>query len=238
MCGCSKKDARGASFCFQTAYVCYTSLYMISSSLSEHLEGRKVAHKILSHKQVFTAYDLAQTMKAKLDEIAKVVLVGAEVPTEKKKGLAYFIVVLPATHHVDLEKLKKALKAQKVEMVAEKAMKKLGFVPGAFSPFGSKYGYKVILDKTLTKSKKIIAGAENFTDSVVVSVKDFVKAEQPLLASFGKKNTLKIQKVVKQAKKVVKKVKKDAKKVVAKTKKNAKKAVGKVKMAAKKLKKK
>lgn len=215
-----------------------TLLYMSQTSLSPYLEGKRIAHKILTHKQVFTAYDLAQTMKAKLEEIAKVVLVGAEVPTEKKKGLAYFIVVLPATHHVDLEKLKKALKAQKVEMVMEKAMKKLGFIPGAFSPFGSKYGYKVVLDKTLMKSKKIIAGAENFTDSVVVSVKDFVKAEQPLLASFGKKNTLKIQKAVKKVKKEIKKVKKETKKVVAKTKVNAKKAISKVKVAAKKLKKK
>jgi prolyl-tRNA editing enzyme YbaK/EbsC (Cys-tRNA(Pro) deacylase) len=221
----------------------------MSSSLSAYLDGRKVAYKMHAHKQVYTAYDLAQTLKMGLDTIAKTVLVGAKMPTEKKKGMVYFAVVLPATHHVDLEKMKKILKADEIEMVTEKAMKKLGFIPGALSPFGSKYGFNVIFDKTLMKSKKIVAAAESFTDAVVVSAKDFVKSEAPMLMAIGKKNSLKLQKVVKDAKKIVKSkagkklvkdvksvaksVKKDAMKVGKKTKGAVKKLVGAVKKAKK-----
>jgi len=73
-------------------------------------------------------------------------------------------------------------------------MAKLGIEPGALSPFGSLRGLGVVLDKALLKTKQAIVGAESFTDSLRLKVKDLVKMEAPVIGTIGKKSGLKLQK--------------------------------------------
>lgn len=164
-----------------------------SKKVAKHLEKAGLAFEVVPHRKVFTAYDLAQTMGAKLEEIAKSLLVKVELPTVKKKGGNYFVVVLPATANLDMQKLKKALKARKAELAPEKVMKKLGIEPGALSPFGSMRDLGVVLDKALLKAKQVVVGAESFTESVRMKVKDLVAIEAPVVAVVGKRNSLKLQ---------------------------------------------
>ncbi len=165
-----------------------------SKKLIVHLGKKNVQFEVVKHKKVYTAYDLAQTLGIELDKVAKTLLVRAELPELKQKGGSHFIVVVPASYYVDLGKLKKALNAKKVELVFEKGMKKLGIEPGALSPFGSMRGFGVVVDKALLKTKDAIVGAESFTESLRMKVKDLVKAESPLVGVFGKKNKMKLQK--------------------------------------------
>jgi prolyl-tRNA editing enzyme YbaK/EbsC (Cys-tRNA(Pro) deacylase) len=144
---------------------------------------------------------LAQTLGTKLEDIAKTLLVHAELPVLKKKEKRYFIVVVPASYYVDMKKVKKALKAAKVRIADEKMMKKLGIKPGALSPFGSLRKMGVIVDKALLKTKDAIIGAESFTESLRMKVKDLVAVEAPLVAPIGKKAGLKLQKPSKKGKK-------------------------------------
>lgn len=182
-----------------------------SKKIIVHLGKKNVKFEIVKHKKVYTAYDLAQTLGIKLEKIAKTLLIKAEIPTLKKKDTRYYAVVVPASYYVEFAKIKKLLKAAKVEMAPEKVMKKFGIKPGALSPFGSLRGLGVILDKTLLKTKDAIIGAESFTESLRMKIKDLIQAEAPLVGSIGKKNKMKTQKKV--VKKVTKK-KKFLKKVV------------------------
>lgn len=136
---------------------------------------------MVKHKTVYTAYDLAQTLKAKLGEIAKTLVVKAD--------KFYVLVVLPASHKLDLGKLKKFLKAKKVEIAKEKVMSTVFKVkPGAITPFGELHKVPVYLDKALLKAKKIIASAGTYEDSVVMTVKNFLKAVKGTgIGDFGKK---------------------------------------------------
>jgi prolyl-tRNA editing enzyme YbaK/EbsC (Cys-tRNA(Pro) deacylase) len=184
-----------------------------SKKITAHLGKQKIAFEVVKHRKVFTAYDLAQTAGEKLENVAKTLLVKVELPSLKKKDERYYTIVVPASYYIDLGKLKKALKAKKIELVLEKGMKKLGIEPGALTPFGSLRGFGVVVDKALLKSQKALVGAESFTEHLRMKVKDIVKAENPIVAAFGKKNTMKLQKVVKQLRKrVVKKGKKKGKK--------------------------
>lgn len=201
-----------------------------SKKILKHLEKRGVKFEVVPHKKVYTAYDLAQTAGAKLDEIAKTLLVRVELPQMKKKG-QYYVVVMPASYSLDMKKLKKELKAKKAEMAPERVMKKLGLEPGAISPFGSVRDLGVVMDKSLVKAKQALVGAESFTESLRLKVKDLVAIEAPIVVSIGKKNTLKLQKkggkkkaAPKRKKAVKKPAKKSAKKAVTK-KKPAKKPV-------------
>ncbi len=167
-----------------------------------HLGKNKVKFELVPHKTVYTAYDLAQTLGEKLDKIAKTLLVSVEIPTVKKsrKERQTYLVVVPATYYVDLEKVRKAVKATKAELAPEKVMSKLGLVPGALSPFGSIRGLGVVLDKSLLKTKDALVGAESFTEHLRMKVKDLVKLESPVLGNVGKKAGLKTQKPAKRAK--------------------------------------
>lgn len=183
-----------------------------SKKITVHLGKKNVKFAVVEHKTVFTAYDLAQTLGAKLEEIAKTLLVRVEFPKIQKKAAGYYVVVLPASYRLDLEKVKKALKAAKVSLAPEKAMKKLGIEPGALTPFGSLRGLGVVADKTLLKTKEMLMGAESFTESLRLKVKDYLKAETPVLASIGVKSKLKLQRGAKKPRAKKRSAKKTSKK--------------------------
>jgi Ala-tRNA(Pro) deacylase len=164
-----------------------------AKKIIKYLEGQGIKFELVPHKKVYTAYDLAQTIGAKLEEIAKTLLVKVELPDLKKKG-AFYVVVIPASYQADLQKIKKVLKAKKVELASEKVFKKLGIEPGAISPFGSLREFGVLMDKGLLKVKHAIVGAESFVESLKLKAKDLVKLEEALVANLGQKNKLKLQK--------------------------------------------
>ena len=161
---------------------------MIPKALQKYFENIKVKPQGIVHKTVFTAYDLAKTTKTKLETIAKTMLLKVEPPYGESKS-KYIIAVLPASHNVDFKKLAKSLGVKKVAIAAEQAMVKLVKVkPGAMTAFGP-YHKKtpVIIDKALLKSKKIIARGGSFTESVLMSARDFLKATEGAVATFAKK---------------------------------------------------
>ena len=151
----------------------------IRTSVTKLLDKAGVKYKAFEHKVVYTAHDAAQTTKKKLSEIAKVVLVKADKD--------FVLIVLPAGKYVDFKGIKKALKAKKVSMASEKDITKyLKTKVGLLHPFGSEYNLKTLLDKGMSKSKKMVASAGTFTDSVEVALKDFQKLVKPILGNFSK----------------------------------------------------
>ncbi|MFH0804829.1 MAG: YbaK/EbsC family protein [Patescibacteria group bacterium] len=152
----------------------------IPKKLLKSLTDAKVKYEILKHKTVFTAYDLAQTTKQKLQEIAKTVLVKAD-----KK---FFLVVIPAHYQIDFKKLKVVLGVKKVDIAREGEMKsKFNVKPGAMTPFGSLHKVDVVADRALLKVKQALFSAGSFTESLRMKVKDYMKTEQPKTGSFGTK---------------------------------------------------
>src|SRR6056297_3199410 len=86
-----------------------------------YLEKMGVSHDILEHKTVYTAIDAANTLKKKLDEIVKSLVVKADKD--------YYLVLLPADKNLSEERLKKAIGKKKgkevktVKIPGEKIMK-------------------------------------------------------------------------------------------------------------------
>lgn len=154
---------------------------MIPAKIKNFLIKNKIKHEILKHKTVYTAYDLANTLKKKLNEVAKTLVIRVD------KG--HVLVVLPASHQVDFKVLKKILKAKKIDIDRENVMVKLFKVkPGAISAIHGKINkIPVYVDKSLTKVKKIVAQAGSFEESLHLTAKEFIKAVEGQLASFSKK---------------------------------------------------
>ena len=178
----------------------------VPKQIKNYLDKKGAKYAIVTHKKVYTAYDAAQTLKKRLDDIVKNLLVKTD------KG--YALVLLPASKRLDCEKLKKLMNAKgmgvkKLEIPNEGVMVRvLKLKPGALSAFGSMHKLEVYMDKNLQKAKKAVFSSGSFTDSVEMAIKEFEKLEKPMVGMFSgvKKLEKKLKKSVKKAKKVVKKV--------------------------------
>lgn len=181
-----------------------------------HLHKTKLKFEVVPHKTVYTAFDLAQTLGEKLENIAKTLLVKVELPKIEKKGPRYYMVAVPASYRIDLKAIQKYLKALKVELAKEKEMAKLGMLPGAGTPFVSMYNdVGLLMDHALARVGKGLVRAESFTDSLRVRVKDLIRSERAQVGKIGSKAKMpkaaKPKKTAKRTKKTLKKAKKTKK---------------------------
>lgn len=142
----------------------------IPKSVETYLKKQNVPFEAIEHKIVYTAYDLAATLKEKLEGIGKTLLIKAD--------NGFVLVLLPANRRLDLVKLKKALGAKKLSVVSEKEMiAKLKVKAGGLSSFGTLHKAEVFVDSALLKASKILVAAGSFTDHVRMKARDFVKLE-------------------------------------------------------------
>lgn len=150
----------------------------IPKKILAHLEKNKVKYDVIAHKTVYTAFDLANTTKSKLSDIAKTLLVKAD--------SRYVLVVVPAHYRLDLAKVKKALNAKKVQIANELVMKKTFKVkPGAITPFGTIHKAEVVMDNALKRTNKVLIGAGSFVESLRMKVNDLAKFEEAKFAALG-----------------------------------------------------
>ena len=158
----------------------------------KYLEKSGVKHKIIKHKKAYTAFDTAQTMKRKLSEVVKTLLIKADKD--------YYLVLLSADQNLDLLKLKKALGKETkkdikvLKIPNEKSIKESLRLKKeeALAAFAGLYSRPVIMEKSLIKAKKAVFASESFNHSVELVVKDFIKLENVILASFGVKKRIKL----------------------------------------------
>ncbi|PLX25498.1 hypothetical protein C0580_02460 [Candidatus Parcubacteria bacterium] len=156
----------------------------------KYLEKAGVKHELLEHKTVYTAIDAAITMKKKLDEVAKSLLIKADKD--------YYVVLLPSDHNLDMEKVKKALtkaQAKQVKVVkipGEKLSREvLKIKNDAMAAFGNLYKLPVLMEKKLEKVKKAVFSSDSYNHSVEMAVKDFIKLEEVIVDSFAVKKKVK-----------------------------------------------
>ena len=99
------------------------SVKKMPAKLMKYLEKAGIKHNILEHRTVYTALDAAATMRRKLNEIVKSLLVRAD--------RDYYLVLLPADHNLDFKKLGKLLSVysgkpvKTVKIPGEKIMEKV-----------------------------------------------------------------------------------------------------------------
>ncbi len=184
---------------------------MIPKKVLNYLDKNKVKYEKLAHKTVYTAFDLANTLKEELKNVTKTLLVKAD--------NRYVLVVLPAHYRLDMAKAKKALQAKKLEIVPEKAMLKiLQIKPGQMTAFGKLHDLELWADRSLLKVEKGIIYAGSFTESLRLKVKDYLRLEEAKLAVLAQASGLKLPAAKTAKKKKTKVQKKAAKQKVKKAK--------------------
>ena len=149
--------------------------------LKEFLESHKIKYVTISHSQAFTAQEIAATSHIPGKQLAKTVMV--------KIDGTMAMAVLPASHRVDFDQLKKTTGAKRVELATEQEFKDL--FPeceiGAMPPFGNLYGMQVFVAESLAEAADIAFNAGSHTELIKMSYKDFETHVKPKVMKFSSK---------------------------------------------------
>jgi Ala-tRNA(Pro) deacylase len=151
----------------------------ILKKVKDYLEKNGVSYEVGFHPEVFTAQEIAATQHVPGKEMAKVVMVKAD-----GKML---MLVLPASYQIDMKKLKKVLKAKKVEIAKEKQFEELfpDCEVGAMPPFGNLYNLEVWADQGLTEDASIVFQAGNHIETVRIKYSDYARLVNPKVGDFA-----------------------------------------------------
>ena len=138
----------------------------ISLALLEYLEWEGVDYELVPHPFVAGSQYTAQQAHISGEQLAKCVVV------EDNSG--YLMTVLPATHHVDLSKLKD-ITHRELYFASEKELNELfdDCSKGAIPPLPEAFGYKGLMDKSLDSCEDVYLEAGDHTELVHLSGDDF-----------------------------------------------------------------
>ncbi len=147
-------------------------------NVQEYLGRQNVPFDVLQHLETYDAQRMAQDVHVSGHRVAKTVLLRINRPSE------YVVVVLPASHHIDFDKVRKALGVAKVELATEIEMAERcpDCDVGALPPFGSWYGMQTVVDESLTREAEIIFEGCLHSETIRMKYADFARLENPEIA--------------------------------------------------------
>jgi Ala-tRNA(Pro) deacylase len=145
----------------------------------ELLDDNGIKYVTFQHSPAYTAQEIAQSAHISGKNLAKIVMLKVD----DRMAMA----VVPASHQVNLESLKDAANAHKVELASEQEFK--GMFPeceaGAMPPFGNLYGMKVFVSVALAEDEAIAFNAGTHTELVGLAYRDFERLVKPRVGNFS-----------------------------------------------------
>lgn len=148
--------------------------------LQDYLDAMGIAYRISSHGTAYTSQDLAAQEHVSGDKVIKPVVVLVD----GKPCLC----ALPATHRIDLTRLREQLHAQDVELIDEPQLQKLfpDCELGAEPPVGKLYGLPTLMDTSLLQDEQVTFQAGNHTTAITLSMRDYQRLAEPQVGDFGR----------------------------------------------------
>jgi Ala-tRNA(Pro) deacylase len=146
---------------------------MISEKIRSFLDRNGVVYATIKHSPAFTANEIAASAHIRGREMAKIVMVKID------DWLA--MVVVPASHLVSIENLRRVVGAKNVQLAHEEEFSRMfpDCEPGAMPPFGNLYGLDVYVDPDLAKDELIAFNAGSHTELIQMPYADFARLAEP-----------------------------------------------------------
>ncbi len=145
------------------------------SKLREFLDSHNIKYMVISHSLAYTAQGIAALVHVSGKKLAKTVIV-------KVDGLLAMAVV-PASTHVDLDRLRQLTGARLVEVASEAEFKDAfpDCETGAMPPFGNLYDMAVYADQGLASQEEITFSAGTHRELVRMHWEDMVRLVNPVV---------------------------------------------------------
>jgi len=143
------------------------------SKLRDFLDSHSVKYLVISHSLAYTAQGVAALAHVSGKKLAKTVIV-------KIDGVLA-MAVIPASAHVDLDRVKSLTGGQNVELASEKEFKDAfpDCETGAMPPFGNLYDMPVYADASLAQHEEITFSAGTHRELVRMQWADMVRLVNP-----------------------------------------------------------
>ncbi|MGO8815938.1 MAG: aminoacyl-tRNA deacylase [Terriglobia bacterium] len=151
----------------------------IPQRIRDYLDSQNVPYETLHHSQAFTAQEVAHSLHVSGKKCVKAVVAEGDSKT--------VLVVIPASHRLNIQELKSALKANQLEMLVEREL--VGLFPdcdlGAVPPIGNLYGIDVWVDRAVASTEKILFCAGTHEDCIRMRYSDFSRLTRPFVGHFS-----------------------------------------------------
>jgi Ala-tRNA(Pro) deacylase len=148
-------------------------------SLIDELERASIAYELIDHARTTTAAAEARALAVAPHEVAKtVVLMTPE---------GFLRAVLPASHRLDLDKLREILGTKDVELATEAVL--AGAYPefelGAVPPLTGGDGDRVLVDQQLSENEWVVLEAGTHEQSLRLRTSDLVELTRARLVDLS-----------------------------------------------------
>jgi Ala-tRNA(Pro) deacylase len=155
----------------------------IPQRIRDFLDSQNVPYETLHHSQAFTAQEVAHSLHVSGKKCVKAVVAEAD--------RKIVLVVMPASHRLNFQELKAALKVNQLEMLVESEL--VGLFPdcdlGAIPPIGNLYGIDVWVDRAVASTERIVFCAGTHEDCIRMRYSDFAKLTRPFVGHFSELGT-------------------------------------------------
>ena len=151
----------------------------VLQKLATLFQKEKVPYRLIHRPDVFTAPELAASIRMPGREVAKVVIVRSD---EK-----YLMAVLPANRPLDVNRFARLIGSKHVAVAEEWELERLfpDCHVGAMPPFGNLYGMPVYVDASLTKQPIIFFPAGSHHATLEMNYADYDRLVSPLVGHFA-----------------------------------------------------
>ena len=145
------------------------------SKLRSFLDSHNVKYMVVSHSLAYTAQGVASLAHVSGKKLAKTVIVKID----GILGMA----VIPASEHVDLDRVRTLTGAQVVQLATEREFKDAfpDCETGAMPPFGNLYDIPVYADLSLASYEEITFSAGSHRELVRMGWKDLERLVNPTI---------------------------------------------------------
>ena len=146
------------------------------AAVTEFLERHGVPYEVVEHERTQTAAAEARAAGMPPADVAKTVVL------RDQEGVR--LAVIPASHRLDLHKVKRELGSKGLRLVTEQEMAEEfdEFEVGAVPPFGPLFHALELVDERLLDHDRILCGGGDHEHGVLVDPHDVVRAGQARVA--------------------------------------------------------
>ncbi|MBZ0272135.1 hypothetical protein K8I61_08865 [bacterium] len=144
------------------------------------LDGAGIEYRTVRHEPTTTSEQSAAARGEELRVGGKALLVKADD--------AFALFVLSAARRFDSAAARRELGARRTRFATPEELDTMtGLVPGAVPPFGAPIlPFRLYVDPSITQNERIAFNAGSLTDSIVMSVDDYLRVARPAVFVFSK----------------------------------------------------
>ena len=149
------------------------------NKICSFLNEKSIQYRTVEHQPTFTSEESATARGEDLSTGGKAILI--------KIDEDFKLFVFSASKKLDSKKVKKLVKCKSTRFATSAELLTLtGLVPGSVPPFGKPIlPFELYVDETIVANEKIAFNAGSLTNSIVMTVKDYLSVANATVACFS-----------------------------------------------------